>query len=222
MRAFSTALILSLIFAGCFGSRSSGDETGYNNTGGYDEGPDSVGSTGGRGVPPTVSRDRDGGSSSGYCGDGIIQYSSGEQCDRYNLGGESCASLFNHSQDGELSCNRDCTFNANMCYQSVSEMDAGRWDSGWIIRDAGRNGKTIIDLDDAGEDDGERSAVSGNCVRSTGAACDRDIDCRVGGCGGEICYNPDLLDVGNTPCDGCETPRRMSCGCVNGGCTWWD
>jgi len=220
VRALFTTLILLLIFSGCFGSREGSDDTSRDK-GGDEEEPDFTGSTGaiGGGVSPRVSRD--GGSSSGYCGDGILQYSNSEQCDRYDLGRESCGSLSNYTQSGELRCNADCTFNVIGCYDVRPSIDGGRWDGGRVIRDAGRNRTIIIDYDDAGEDDGARIAVGGDCVRSNGSACDRDLDCRVGGCGGEICYNPDLLDLGNPPCDGCRTPTNMSCGCVNGGCTWW-
>jgi eight-cysteine-cluster-containing protein len=64
-----------------------------------------------------------------------------------------------------------------------------------------------------------QTPVSGGCVRSSGDACVNDADCKRGGCGGELCYNP-LKSSGITPCD-CPPPMGLGCGCVNGVCTWW-
>jgi hypothetical protein len=211
VRAFIVTLILSLMMWGCFGTRTSRIDS---SDGGDDGKIDHTGS-GGREV---VARDASGdGSSSGYCGDRIIQYWNGEQCDRGNLGGESCRSLY--GEEGELSCTVNCRFNDSMCYSAPTSLDGGRRDGGSIIRDAGRDVIRIIDIDDAGEDDGERIAVSGGCVRSTGAVCESDSDCQVGGCGQELCYNPDIGEL-YTPCD-CQSPANLRCGCVNGGCSWW-
>jgi hypothetical protein len=157
VRAFIIILVLSLIVWGCFGSRTS---TIDSSDGGDDGEIDHAGS-GGREV---VTRDTsaDGSySSRGYCGDGIIQYSNNEQCDLNDLGGESCRSLSNNTEEGVLSCNRDCTFNTIMCYPAIPSIDGGRYDGGSVIRDAGRDVIKIIDIDDAGEDDGERISEGG-------------------------------------------------------------
>ncbi len=213
MRALFITLSLSLTVFGCFGSRPGGVNA---NDGDDDE--SSRADSGRRGV---VERDArvDGFSSRGFCGDGRIQYSNSEQCDGFDLGGETCSSLSANTEEGELSCNQDCTFNTVMCYPAIRSIDAGRWDGGRNIRDAGRDVRIIIDTDDAGEDDGERIAVSSGCVRSTGATCNSDSDCQVGGCGQELCYNPDIGEL-YTPCD-CQPPVNLRCGCVNGGCSWW-
>ena len=67
--------------------------------------------------------------------------------------------------------------------------------------------------------EGDRTPVSGLCIRSALDKCESDSDCQVGGCGGELCYNPDQSD-GFTTCD-CGPPKDVSCGCVTGKCTWW-
>ena len=65
----------------------------------------------------------------------------------------------------------------------------------------------------------DRTPVSGGCARSTGDACSSDSDCLVGGCGGELCYGA-ASGEGITTCD-CTAPEGLSCGCVDGACTWW-
>ena len=77
----------------------------------------------------------------------------------------------------------------------------------------------ISDEDDSGIDLGSRTAVTSYCARSTGASCTDDSDCKEGGCGGELCYNPDF-GVIPTTCD-CEAPEELFCGCVNNTCSWW-
>jgi hypothetical protein len=63
---------------------------------------------------------------------------------------------------------------------------------------------------------GDRTPVEGEmCARDEGHACETDADCAVGGCGGELCYNPDL-GGGGTTCD-CTAPAA-NCGCVDGTC----
>lgn len=65
-----------------------------------------------------------------------------------------------------------------------------------------------------------RTPATGQCVRNSGDACSSDADCTAGGCGGELCFNPAVGD-GVSTCD-CTTPAAVSCGCVNGQCTWWN
>ena len=67
--------------------------------------------------------------------------------------------------------------------------------------------------------EGDRTPLSGPCIRSALDSCESDSDCQVGGCGGELCYNPDQSS-GITTCD-CGPPKAVSCGCVTGKCTWW-
>jgi hypothetical protein len=64
-----------------------------------------------------------------------------------------------------------------------------------------------------------RTPVSGGCARNANHACNSDLDCKTGGCGAELCYNPQL-GGGPTACD-CTQPTGFSCGCVNNKCTWW-
>jgi len=65
-----------------------------------------------------------------------------------------------------------------------------------------------------------RRAAIGYCMKSTGDACMRDGDCVAGGCGGELCYAPDAGDRLST-CE-CVAPTGVGCGCVDGGCAWFD
>jgi eight-cysteine-cluster-containing protein len=63
-----------------------------------------------------------------------------------------------------------------------------------------------------------RTPVLGPCIRNQPDACTSDADCTTGGCGGEVCHG-----VGNdvtSTCD-CTAPQGISCGCVNGSCSWW-
>src|SRR5262249_2836205 len=62
-------------------------------------------------------------------------------------------------------------------------------------------------------------SVAGPCIRSALDSCESDSDCQVGGCGAELCYNPDQSN-GFTTCD-CGPPKHVTCGCVTGKCTWW-
>lgn len=68
---------------------------------------------------------------------------------------------------------------------------------------------------------GQRSQAWGACILHGEEECSSDNDCKIGGCGGELCFNPDL---GNdwTSCQ-CSFPTGVSCGCVQGSCAWyWD
>lgn len=64
-----------------------------------------------------------------------------------------------------------------------------------------------------------RIPAGGFCIRNGLEACSSDADCEIGGCGSELCYNPEF-GGGGTTCD-CGSPQGVSCGCVNGQCTWW-
>jgi hypothetical protein len=70
--------------------------------------------------------------------------------------------------------------------------------------------------------EGERTPASGQCVRNSDESCTTDADCAVGGCGGELCYNPSF-GGGISTCD-CAGPGApvTGCGCVAGKCTWYN
>ncbi len=63
-----------------------------------------------------------------------------------------------------------------------------------------------------------RMPVSGACIRNATDACTTDADCKTGGCGGELCEG--TAGQGITTCE-CTGPQGISCGCVNGTCSWW-
>jgi hypothetical protein len=137
----------------------------------------------------------------GVCGNNVKE--DGEICDGTDLAGATCDTLMS-GYVGTLSCARDClNYDTAMCYPSSYPLDAGRPDYD----------------DDAGVDDVIRIPVTGGCARSTGAYCQSDRDCVQGGCGGELRYNPAYGEI-MTTCD-CTAPANLSCGCVNGVCTWW-
>jgi len=71
---------------------------------------------------------------------------------------------------------------------------------------------------DQGDD---REVATGQCVRSRPDSCETDADCNTGGCGGELCHNPEA-GPGVTTCD-CFGPGEPvgGCGCVNGTCAWY-
>lgn len=67
--------------------------------------------------------------------------------------------------------------------------------------------------------DALREAVSGACIKNSEDSCESDADCTSGGCGGELCYNPEVSG-GESDCE-CTMPTAVSCGCVASQCTWW-
>ena len=65
----------------------------------------------------------------------------------------------------------------------------------------------------------ERLPVSEPCVKNSYDGCSTDADCTIGGCGGDVCFNPAVSD-GASDCD-CEAPT-YGCGCVRGACVWFE
>jgi hypothetical protein len=65
---------------------------------------------------------------------------------------------------------------------------------------------------------GTRTPVSGQCIRNSPDTCTTDADCTTGGCGGEVCHG--VANPANSTCD-CTAPQGISCGCVEGKCSWW-
>ncbi len=63
-----------------------------------------------------------------------------------------------------------------------------------------------------------RTPVSDQCIRNANDACTTDADCKAGGCGGELCHG--INNDGVSDCN-CTAPQGISCGCVNGTCSWW-
>ena len=67
----------------------------------------------------------------------------------------------------------------------------------------------------------DREPASGFCIKNSNDECESDADCTSGGCGGELCFNPDL-GSGISTCE-CTAPTDVGgCGCVEGKCTWWN
>jgi eight-cysteine-cluster-containing protein len=66
-----------------------------------------------------------------------------------------------------------------------------------------------------------RTPASGACVKNSNDECTKDSDCTGGGCGGELCYNPDVSS-GISTCECTEPTAVTGCGCVNNKCTWYN
>jgi len=66
-----------------------------------------------------------------------------------------------------------------------------------------------------------RTPATGACIKNSNDACSSDADCKGGGCGGELCYNP-AVSSGISTCE-CTAPTSVKgCGCVSGKCTWFN
>jgi hypothetical protein len=219
MRAVNTIFVLSLVaMAGCFGNRH---QDLYNND---DAESSSAAGTEGKnkssdaGAKKDASRVQDASADGstrridggGTCGNARID--GDEICDGVNLGGATCATLSNSQMRGTLACANDCqSYDMSRCYyNSADYSDGGRSDGGTVVRDAGRDSSTTNQ---------NRTLVNGGCARSNGSSCQSDLDCAIGGCGKELCYNPSYGTV-TTTCD-CVAPTNLSCGCVNSKCGWW-
>lgn len=59
-----------------------------------------------------------------YCGNGIVD-SESEQCDITDLAGATCDILSSGTQEGDLSCNLDCTYNDIGCYDKAPISGSG-------------------------------------------------------------------------------------------------
>jgi hypothetical protein len=68
----------------------------------------------------------------------------------------------------------------------------------------------------------ERVPAAGTCVKNSNDECQTDDDCNIGGCGSEVCFNPDVSS-GISTCE-CSGPAVAvsGCGCVAGSCTWYN
>jgi hypothetical protein len=108
------AIIVLLLFMVLSCARGGGTPVSSNPEGGM---PDStIG-------PPVVDTGPE--AATQYCGNGVIDPDLGEQCDVNDLGQETCASLTNGQQEGDLGCLPDCTFNMIMCYDVAIPDDPG-------------------------------------------------------------------------------------------------
>lgn len=73
------------------------------------------------------------------CGNWIIN--TGEQCDKLNLNGQTCASRLGSGYSGTLSCNSECNFDASGCYYSQSNgTNGGSTDGGSTSSSGGGGG----------------------------------------------------------------------------------
>lgn len=70
----------------------------------------------------------------------------------------------------------------------------------------------------ARESEQARIPITSECIRNANDACSMDADCVAGGCGGELCHG--VANMGASDCN-CTAPVGISCGCVNGVCSWW-
>ena len=99
------------------------------------------------------------------------------------------------------------------CYQQHGTCERGVDNQcGW------RATQELQDCIDAANNPSTRTPVSDQCIRNATDACTSDADCKAGGCGGELCEG--INNNGASDCN-CTAPQGISCGCVNGTCSWW-
>ncbi|MEM1031007.1 MAG: hypothetical protein AAGN82_11695 [Myxococcota bacterium] len=98
------------------------------------------------------------------------------------------------------------------CYQQlgVCEGDANGG-CGW------RQSPDLVACIDAARE--ARTPYTDQCTRNAGDTCATDADCAIGGCGNEVCFNPQESG-GTSTCD-CAPSPTDGCGCVNGTCSWY-
>lgn len=100
------------------------------------------------------------------------------------------------------------------CYQQHGICERGADDQcGWRATQELQNC-----VDAANNPTMTRMPISAECIRNAPNTCATDADCKTGGCGGELCAGID--NDGVTDCN-CTAPQGVSCGCVNGKCSWW-
>jgi eight-cysteine-cluster-containing protein len=144
------------------------------------------------------------------CGGGEVTGGGGEGC---VVGGCSSQLCIEPGNDGISTCEWN---EAYACYQQqgICERNSNN-ECGW------RQTQALQDCIAAASNPNPmpiRTPVLGPCIRNQPDACTSDADCTTGGCGGEVCHG-----VGNdvtSTCD-CTAPQGISCGCVNGSCSWW-
>jgi len=70
--------------------------------------------------------------SSAVCGDGVAQ--APEQCDTYDLQGQTCLSIGQGFSGGTLACEADCTWDTSACTGGCPATDLGTWSGVTITR----------------------------------------------------------------------------------------
>jgi hypothetical protein len=127
-----------------------------------------------------------------------------------------CANGFKKGPDGcpICSCNEEA---GNSCKGRCGKPSADK--SCYCDKSCKSYGDCCADYED--ECGTTRTPASGQCVKNSNDACSTDADCTGGGCGGELCYNPDVSS-GISTCE-CTAPTNVKgCGCVSGKCTWYN
>ena len=79
-----------------------------------------------------------------YCGNGVIERESGEQCDDNDFGGKTCASMLGSWYTGTLNCN-DCQIDTS-AYTLKAGCGNGKLDSGEYCEGTNLNGATCASL----------------------------------------------------------------------------
>ena len=149
----------------------------------------------------------------GYCGNGVLDPETGEECDTEDFGGKSCEDFGLNS--GYKICRPDCTVYCTICgnglVEVVSDEDREECDDGNDINDDGcrndctlpRCGDEIIDQYETC-DDGELNANLPDACR---------MNCQLPRCGDGIQDSNEVCDDGNLePGDGCDPDCRGECG----------
>ncbi len=108
---------------------------------------------------------------------------------------------------------------ADSCEGSCGEQSAGG--SCWCDDACAGYGDCCEDIEEVCSEPG-REPAAGMCVKNSNDECQTDADCNIGGCGAELCFNPDVSNgISTCECSGPSVPVS-GCGCVEGSCTWYN
>ncbi len=82
-------------------------------------------------------------------------------------------------------------------------------------------GDCCTDLAEQCEPEETREVATGTCIKNSEDFCETDADCNAGGCGGELCFNPEVSN-GISTCECGPVTTTSGCGCVNNSCNWFN
>lgn len=131
-----------------------------------------------------------------------------------------CSNGFKTDEDGcEICACADPIGPVDSCEGSCGDQSASG--SCWCDDACEGYGDCCGDIDEFCSES-ERVPAAGTCVKNSNDECQTDDDCNMGGCGGELCFNPDVSS-GISTCE-CSGPgvAVSGCGCVEGSCTWYN
>ncbi|MCP4447992.1 MAG: hypothetical protein GY811_22055 [Myxococcales bacterium] len=132
-----------------------------------------------------------------------------------------CSGGFKTDDDGcEICACNDPIGPVDSCEGSCGEQSASG--SCWCDDECAGYGDCCGDIEDQCSE-AERVPAAGMCVKNSNDECQTDDDCNIGGCGGALCFNPDVSSGIISTCE-CAGPgvAVSGCGCVEGSCSWYN